>query len=340
MKPAHANPDPIKDQAAAWVLREDRGLRADEQDEFLQWLAADPRHKAELARQRENWRRLDLLGQWRPEHGQRPNRDLLAPQRVPWARRRRWYLASLGGLAAAAAALLAVTAWLSPSNSVDAEVAPRPIATIQTQTLPDGSAAELNRGASIALLYTPSERRVLLERGEAHFTVTKDAQRPFVVSAGGIDVRAVGTAFNIRLGRQAVEVLVTEGKVRVDQPAAGAVNKPEVLVPELTRGQRSVVALGERAAVQVGAVSDDEMEQLLAWQPRIIDITAAPLRAVVAEFNRRNAPVHLVIADADLADVEVSASLRSDNIEGFIRLLEAGFAVKAERMGDEIRLSR
>lgn len=340
MKHPSASPDSIKDQAAAWVLREDRGFSPAEQDQFLQWLAADPRHKAELVLQRENWRRLDVLGQWRPEHGQRPNRDLLAPQQSVTARRRRIVFSCFAGLAAAAALVFVATARLPRIQDAEPERAALPIASIQTLALPDGSTVELNRGASIATLYTPQERRVLLERGEAHFTVTKNAARPFVVSAGGIDVRAVGTAFNVRLGRQAVEVLVTEGKVRVDQSVEGGTRPTEVLVNELVRGQRSVVSLADRAAVQVAPVSDDEMEQLLAWQPRTIDITAAPLRAVVAEFNRRNAPVHLVIVDPDLAEVEVSASLRSDNIEGFIWLLEAGFAVKAERAGEEIRLSR
>ncbi|MBI4626652.1 MAG: FecR domain-containing protein [Verrucomicrobia bacterium] len=55
-----------------------------------------------------------------------------------------------------------------------------------------------------------------LARGKAHFTVAKNPSRPFVVSAGGGDVQAVGTVFNIRLRSEAIEVFVTEGKVQVD----------------------------------------------------------------------------------------------------------------------------
>jgi transmembrane sensor len=53
----------------------------------------------------------------------------------------------------------------------------------------------------------------------------------------------------------------------------------------------------------------------------------------VAAFNRRNA-VQLVVIDPELAAVRVSASLRSDNVDGFVRLLEAGFGARAERRGD------
>jgi transmembrane sensor len=338
MKPADSSSARIRDEAAAWVLREDRGLGPREQDEFLQWLAADPRHRAELAVQRANWRRLDLLGQWRPEHASRPNRDLLAPR--PILRRARRWLAA-GGLAAAAALALWFRPVAAPGPAALPPAATAPVAPIESRVLPDGSTAELNRGAAVAVLFTPGDRRVLLERGEVHFTVAKDAARPFIVSAGGVDVRAVGTAFNVRLGRQAVEVLVTEGEVQVAQrvgddasAAAGTV------VPALGRGQRTVVPLDGAAAPQVAPVSPEEIEQLLAWQPRLLDFTAAPLRTVVAEFNRRNAPVRLVIADADLGEVEVSASLRSDNVEGFLRLLEAGFGVQVERSDGEIRLRR
>lgn len=337
---AASSPGSLEDQAAAWVLRQDRGLSAAEQDEFFQWLAIDPRHGEALARHRQNWERLNLLGQWRPEHSARPNRDLLAPPVSPSRR-----LAAFPRWAVAMAAALAVAAfsWVSwpRASAPESNVAPTPpIAAIETRTLPDGSVVALNRGAAISVLFTPDTRRVSLERGEAHFTVTKDATRPFVVSSAGVDVRAIGTAFNVRLGRQAVEVLVTEGKVRVNQSDATGV--ATTLVPSLTEGQRTVVPLQPVGApgARVAAVSTEEIEQLLAWQPRVLDFTSAPLRSVVAEFNRRNAPIHLVVVDSDLAEVEVSASLRSDNVEGFIRLLEAGFNVESTRAGDTIRLRR
>lgn len=330
----------IEDQAATWVLRQDRGLTAPEQDEFMQWLADDPRHGEVLARQRQNWARLDLLGQWKPEHSSRPNRDLLAPpDEVATESRPRWR-PWLALAAAVAVAFVGFIFW--PRAGAPAEERPpQAIAAIESRTLADGSVVELNRGAAIAVRFTPTERRVTVERGEAHFTVAKNAARPFIVSAGGVDVQAVGTAFNLRLGHSAVEVLVTEGRVRVDQEAAGG-GKREVVVPALDRGQRTLVALGAPTPVpaRIAPVSDEQMAQLLAWQPRLLEFTSAPLRSVVAEFNRCNAPLHLVVADSDLAEVEVSASLRSDNVEGFLRLLEAGFGVRVERSGDTIRLRR
>ncbi|MDI1336018.1 MAG: FecR domain-containing protein [Lacunisphaera sp.] len=338
--PSSTPPNSIEDQAAAWVLRQDRGLTAAEQDEFLHWLMIDWRHPAALARHRQNWDRLNLLGQWRPEHSARPNRDLLAPPPAKVVRFPRTWITGLSLAAAAALAFVAYVQWSVAPAPTENPVSTH-IAAIEELTLPDGSVVQLNRGSQVAVDYTPAERRVRLVRGEAHFTVAHNTARTFIVSASGVDVRAVGTAFDVRLGRSAVEVLVTEGKVRVDQENAAAAGGRETVVSELGLGERAVVPLVPVSTPpRVAVVPPEQASEMLAWQPKMLEFTSAPLRGVVAEFNRCNAPVHLVIADTDLADVEVSASLRSDNVEGFIRLLEAGFSVRADRTDGTITLRR
>src|SRR3546814_19282958 len=65
-------------------------------------------------------------------------------------------------------------------------------------------------------------RRVILRRGEASFEVAHNVQRPFVVSAEGLDVRAVGTAFVVGIEDGGVEVTVAEGVVAVGGAASGS----------------------------------------------------------------------------------------------------------------------
>jgi len=137
----------------------------------------------------------------------------------------------------------------------------------------------------------------------------------------------------VRVAPAEVEVLVTEGRVRLDAPSAAA-GPAATLVPQLDARQRAVVSLAADApAPQIATLTAGEIERVLAWQHRLLDFTAAPLTEIVAEFNRRNA-VQLVVIDPGLAAVRVSATLRSDNVEGFVRLLEAGFGARAERRGD------
>lgn len=326
----------VEDQAALWVLRLDRGLTAAEQDEFLQWLTADGRHGTAFARHKQNWARLNVLGQWRPEHSLQPNPDLLAPHPRMSLGRSGW----LFPLALAASLVVGVFIWgLSGSQSGD-HAGPRPIAAITQRTLEDGSVIVLNRGAEVSVLYTPGERHVQLERGEAHFTVAKNKERPFIVSAGGVAVRAVGTAFNVRLDSRAVQILVTEGRIQVDPPKSErtAAGSNQAI---LDAGQRTTVLVDPtKERLPVDSVTSAQAAEILAWQPRTLDFTATPLLGIVSAFNRHNAPIRLVIEDRDLARVEMSASLRSDNVEGFIRLLEGGFGVQAEREGNTITLHK
>jgi transmembrane sensor len=318
----------IEQESAGWVLRRDRGLSATEQDEFSQWLAADPRNGAALARHRQNWERLDLLVKWRPEHAAQPNRDLLAPRRLwRWPERHPWLVA----LPLAAAAAVAVGLFMGhrgPPAMRLGSAGPNPAAAIEEHALEDGSLVELNRGAEVAVLYTKAERHVRLERGEAHFTVAKNPDRPFIVSVAGVEVRAVGTQFDVRLDEGEVHVLVTEGRVRVGP------------LPLVKAGEEAVFLLRPGAPPpRVIAVTGAEMDRLLVWRPQLLDFTGAPLSQIVAEFNRHNT-TELIIADPAVANTRISALLRSDNIDGFVRLLERGFGIQAERSGGNIILRK
>ncbi|MDP3070063.1 MAG: FecR domain-containing protein [Opitutaceae bacterium] len=331
--------DRAADEAAAWVLRCDRGLTPGEQDDFSQWLARDSRHREQWARHRRHWARLAPLAQWRPEHSARPNPDLLAPAARPMSR---WWLAPLAA-AAAVVLLLALRSGAPPEAGSPAPVAStvvrEPAST--RRILEDGSLVELNRGAVLHQAFTATARQVRLERGEAHFTVIKDQARPFIVTAGGVDVWAVGTAFNVRFDAASLEVLVTEGRVRLSEvrptppaPHEPAASLPAPLVPALNAGQRAVVSFtGEAHPPRIATLTAGEIERVLAWQHRMLDFTSAPLAEIVVEFNRRNR-VQLAVPDPELAAVRISASFRSDNVEGFVRLVELGFGVQAERRGE------
>lgn len=349
-KPPNLPPDDLHRiglEAAEWLVKRDRGFTAAEQDAYFQWLAADPRHGEWLARHRETWRELDALAQWRPEHSLEPNPDLLAPAKTHRRRARVVWFWSGALTAAAAGFALTLALWRAPEVaeiSAPAPVAPIAAASYERRVLEDGSVIELNRGTRIAVDYTTAERRVRLLQGEALFTVAKNPGRPFIVHAAGVDVRAVGTAFNVRLDADNLEVLVTHGRVQVETPATVAESLAGQIVPAaipvLEAGESVTVPLAATDAMpQVSRVTEDEMARRLAWQPRLLDFKSVPLADVVAEFNRHGGP-RIVIADAQLESLPIVLSFRSDNAEGFVRLLELTAGVKAERVGDTLVLRR
>jgi transmembrane sensor len=323
----------VEAAAAEWLVRGDRGLTPAQQDAFLQWLAASPAHRESFERHRRMWAECDALAQWRPEHSAEPNPDLLARRRPTV---RHWW----APLALVAAAAVAVLLWRT-----DAPPRERPLAfeaaSYRQETLADGSVIDLKGGAHVVVQFTAAERRVLLVQGEAQFTVAKNPARPFVVRAGGVDVRAVGTAFNVRIAGPRIDVLVTEGTVQVARPpaapAGSGVPAPQVLA-SLSAGHRTSIAVEPAAPPPVvQPASSQEMAQWLEWKPHMLDFESAPLAEVVAIFNRHNR-AQLVIGDEVLRTLPIVASIRSDNVDGFVRLLEATSGVRAEPRGDEIVL--
>jgi transmembrane sensor len=198
----------VEAAASAWIARRDAGMTALEEAEFTRW-AALPRHAAALARHEATWRIF--------------NRPLSAGQghaladefRARFARQRRRRVAAT--LSAVSCLLMAGFVWRS-AFSERAESAPGAIAVVvlpEKRTLPDGSLVELKSGAEIAVDYSGEFRRVSLLKGETHYQVAEDAARPFIVEVAGVEVRAVGTAFSVELGRKSVAILVTEGRVAV-----------------------------------------------------------------------------------------------------------------------------
>jgi transmembrane sensor len=200
-------------------------------------------------------------------------------------------------------------------------------------------------------------------RGEAHFEVAKNSLRPFIVEADSVSVRAVGTAFNVRMEATGVDVLVTEGKVgvttAVGQPAWAPAGGPSgnndasaALGPGLilVAGQRTAVpttpAPGGLPQLVVEVLTQHQIDRALAWQSSRLVFDAMPLSEVVARFNRSAAEqdgptaVRLRVSGAELAAMRISGRVRYDSVENFVEVLEKDFDIAAERRGSEIILRK
>ncbi|MGE5502713.1 MAG: FecR family protein, partial [Ignavibacteriales bacterium] len=142
--------------------------------------------------------------------------------------RRRWVLRSAGRplLARRAVAAVLVAAVLGGAGlGLNVLIGPRPLATQSfrtavgqqaTVTLPDGSVVTLNTDTVVRTRADGDRRLVYLDKGQAFFKVAHDRRHPFVVTAAGRTVTALGTAFDVRVDRGALKVVLVEGKVRVE----------------------------------------------------------------------------------------------------------------------------
>jgi transmembrane sensor len=218
------------------------------------------------------------------------------------------------------------------------------------QVLPDGSIVELRNGARVTVAFSDAFRRVALEAGEAHFQVAHSAERPFLVTAEGVEFRAVGTAFSVQLGADAVELLVTEGQVAVDKSAgssatkttaepvetrstsraAGDIPPPLALVGAGNRVVVSTRSETKRIAPAVEIVSEAELGTRLAWRVPRLEFSGTPLADALPLFNRHS-KVNVTLGDADLGNVRLSGILRADNVDTLLALLEDSYGIRVQK---------
>ncbi len=316
--------------------RVDAGLSPAEQKEFDVWKAADPRHARAWREMTAASRALDGLRALRPVSGSEPDPDLPLGRVVP--PRRPWPMVAVLTAAAAIAVIVCFSVLARFHDVTYSDYSETVVGAQRTLQLPDGSMVTLNTDSAVRVAFTDRDRRLYLERGEAHFSVAHDATRPFVVQTASVRVHAVGTAFNIRLQTSAVEVLVTEGKVGVLNARSEQSLLPSTEpAPVLGAGHRAMVAADAQTPAVVAVVSTLEMGQKLAWQEQRLEFDPTPLSEVVAEFNRYGLR-RLVIKDAATAGLRIGGSFRAGDTDTLVRLLEANFGVSAQLIGNEIHL--
>jgi transmembrane sensor len=309
----------LRATAARWAVRRDRGLSAAESIDYELWLAADPRHAAAMQRTSAAWSLLDRI----PESAAAPILAAATRRRSFWRR-----TVTFGSLAAAAALAVGLFVWSRPLPADPTLSAPALSATTTPRlvTLSDGTVVQLNTGGEVSERFTAATRHVTLTRGEAHFAVAKNPARPFIVQAGALQVRAVGTAFNIHLQSAAVDVIVTEGRVQLTTGTPDA--------PALNAGERATL---RRAAagptLVVARIDAAAITQTLAWREPLMRLGGATLAELAAEFERATGR-RLVLADPTLADLRFGGRFRTDDIDGFTHLLATTLDLDVERTAD------
>ncbi|WP_369062073.1 FecR domain-containing protein [Caulobacter sp. 73W] len=303
--------------AAAWAARADRGpLSPKDQADLEAWAAVDPRRAGAYARA--------LAVSVHLDRAQGLGKDF-EPRRHPAARaldRRRLILS--GGLLAAAS-VVGIVGFVATDRS--ARLTTRK-GDIRRASLADGSAATLNTDTRLRTAFDDRGRRIFLLQGEALFDVAKDPARPFVVTAGDVRVRAVGTSFTVRrLDDSAVTVVVREGVVEVTRG-----NEPPV---RLAAAQTVQVAVG--APLAPAAIGGAAVERAMAWRQGMIDLDGLTLGEAAGQFARYS-DRRIVIDDPVVARLKVAGLFSASDPEGFARAAALSLGLTAETQADGVRL--
>lgn len=310
-------------EAMEWLLRlHERSVSEGELVEWTLWYEADERHKRAFEQMQQLWAGAGALAQ-EPRAHARIGR-LLEPARRADARPR-GRLALQVALAASVAAVLGL-AWLSRRmlSARPPVAARRPL--VRRMALPDGTAVELAPGTRLIVRYTSAWRRVILRGGEAYFAVRHDPSRPFIVTASGLTVRDVGTAFNVHEAGGRTVVTVVRGQVEVSpsaSPRSGAARAD-------TRNAGVRVSAGEEVRWEHRAglvVERANTGRALAWRQGRLEYIDEPLSSVIADVDRY-ARHPVVIGDQAAGRIEFTGTVFTRYADQWVQALPGEFPVR------------
>lgn len=329
-------PETPAEAASRWFALRRRKPDCIEEQQFTEWLEADPANRRAYDEVTRSWE-ISALAATDPTVVTMRTQALMVrpPKQRDFSR--------LWGALATFALMLIVFTGISLSypgliGSARDIAARRDQITLRTgigeratATLDDGSTVVLNTNSILEINYTRLRRDVRLVAGQVLFKVAHEAARPFVVAAANHEVVAVGTEFEVRLEGQNVRVALLQGRVRVAPITAGRRAPAAAEVAVMTPGEQLV------ASPAGMLVNRTNVGELVSWQSGRVRFDNMRLAEAVAEMNRYSR-TRIVIDDPAAADIRITGAFRTGQSYSFAQTIGEAFPIEVEQNGDVIRL--
>jgi transmembrane sensor len=299
-------------EAAEWFARMHGPDAAQNDPEFLAWLAQSETHRDAFSRVSEAF----SLGKNLPRDA------LVLPHPLPSASKTRWrklvaaslaLVIAFGGISVAIERF-AIAPGTKPSPVPHMDEFATGTGVIRSVHLADGSNVILDADARIQVQFSADRRDIWLLRGRARFDVAHEA-RPFVVHAGGGTVTAHGTMFDVRVEHGTTSVRLLRGAIDVDLPSHGA-------MPSETRHispGEAVLFAANRPIMPIPSDLGMVIDQP-TWPSELLEFNRARVADVVTEANRYSKG-HPIVVSPDIADMPVSGTFRVGDSDQLARNL-------------------
>jgi len=180
--------------------------------------------------------------------------------------------------------------------------------------LPDGTKIWLNSGSEIhyPAAFKKDKRDIRLV-GEAYFMVEKDKKRPFYVHTNDIDIKVLGTSFNIKSypEESTVETVLEEGMINICKKGS---NKSYLLLPN-----EEAIFTKSNSTFEIKNNIDSQL--FTSWKKGKIVFKREALGSLAKKLERWH-NVHITIENKKLIHVKVTGTFESESIEQTMRALK------------------
>lgn len=190
-------------------------------------------------------------------------------------------------------------------------------------TLADGSQVVMNTDTAFSIAFDGAGRHVTLHRGQAVFTVAKDAARPFEVAAGTAVVKALGTVFEVLVDSRSTRVTVEEHAVGIkglhekNYPESGRIHAGQQARYSPEHGFEAPVAI--------------DPKQISAWRRGKLIFKNRPLGEVVTELDRYY-PGRMLIVNEGLETLRVTGVFPANDLEAALGMISDILPVETFRV--------
>lgn len=205
----------------------------------------------------------------------------------------------------------------------------------KTITAQDGSIIVLAAKSQVFIDYSANRRDIHLLYGEALFTVEKDKERPFIVHNHGRSVQALGTIFNVRESKSAMQVSVLEGIVEVNV-------EPEVkskVTNSSDKNQVATLVAGQALELdslgQFSTTYAIEVNERMAWQDGRLNYVNTDLANVIFDLKRYST-LSIHIPNKQVANMGYTGSVIYDKVDDWLIALPYIFPVEVQRHGNSV----
>jgi ferric-dicitrate binding protein FerR (iron transport regulator) len=196
---------------------------------------------------------------------------------------------------------------------------------VKKDTLPDGSVATLNKHSVLTYpsYFKGKMRKVNLD-GEAFFNVKANKKKPFIIEVNDVQVKVVGTSFNVKSYNGTTEVIVETGIVQVIKDGNAT---------ELKAGERVYLSQADTAAAK--QVSDDKLYNYYVSKTFVCDNT--PLWRLVEKLNEAYG-ANIRIEREALRKLPLTVTFDGESLDTILNIISQTLLVKISPNDNEIIL--
>ena len=204
--------------------------------------------------------------------------------------------------------------------------------TIMSALLPDGSQVTLNTGSSLKIQNKfRNDQRMVRLTGEAYFEVSPDPARPFIVNTDKIEIKVLGTSFNVDAykDKNEIEVVVNTGRVAVTKEG------------DIT--ERLILKSGNRGTFNKSDQSlklfVNEDLNFLSWKTRQLVFENNSLEEIILTLNKIYHSNILITGDS-LKKNRVTASFSNQSLDAILNVLAATLDMDIRENNGDIVLAK